>query len=63
MKKGGGWKLGIGTNINAWDDNWIPADTTFKPFVSNKHLYQDLSVADLIDQHTHTWNMQLIQSL
>lgn len=62
LKKGVGWKLGAGANINVWDDNWIPSITMFKPYVWNKHLYHDLCVANLIDQQTHTWNMQIIQS-
>lgn len=60
LKKGVGWKLGTCLSINVWEDNWIPSDTMFKPFVSNKHIYQGLTVADLIDQRTHTWNMLLI---
>nr|XP_051228987.1 uncharacterized protein LOC127346758 [Lolium perenne] len=61
LKKGIIWRIGDGTNIRIWRDNWIPRGNHK---VIGKASNQRLKwVSDLINQTTKTWDEPTIRSL
>jgi hypothetical protein len=61
LKKGITWRIGDGTNIRIWRDNWIPRGNHK---VIGKASNQRLKwVSDLINQTTKTWDEPTIRSL
>lgn len=63
LLKGMGWRVGNGENIKVRGHNRIPSNSNFKPFFNNSSKYPSLSVSQLIDQNSRTWNMELLQDV
>ena len=60
LQKGLRWKVGDGRLINIWRDPWLREDCNFNletPVIPN---LRHLTVHDLLDPHSRTWNMELI---
>jgi ribonuclease HI len=60
FKKGHIWRVGQGTSINIWEDNWIPGGFSRKIFTpKGQNLLT--RVSDLIDPYTNTWDEELLR--
>ena len=62
IKKGMVWRIGDGSHVNIWTDNWLPVEHHHKvisPHPSGTHLAK---VSDLIQTSSRRWNQQLVQS-
>lgn len=55
------WKVGSGTNINIWNDNWIP-NTHYHTLIPHVDCPYQV-VAGLINHSTHYWDVCILQSL
>ncbi|CAN7120393.1 unnamed protein product, partial [Brassica rapa subsp. narinosa] len=57
-------KIGDGRNTRVWLDNWL-LDSTPRPPMYRQDAVVDLtlSVNDLIDRHTSSWNADLVRQL
>ena len=60
LKKGTIWRVGNGTNIRIWRDNWIPSDFYLRPVTRRRHSRLKW-VADLIDEERMEWKMNILQ--
>lgn len=47
LEKGKSWTVGNGMSIDVWLHNWIPAITTFNPFVNRQSAFPGLKVHNL----------------
>lgn len=56
------WRVGCGTNINLWRDNWIPRDEGLEPFTPKLLNPADATVSMLINQQTGGWDEDLVRS-
>lgn len=62
LKKGIIRRVGNGSSIRIWRDQWIPRETSLA--VLGKKCHNRLRWAsELIDQHTITWNMETLNEL
>ena len=59
LKKGTIWRVGNGTNIRIWRDNWIPSDFYLRPVTRRRHSRLKW-VADLIDEERMEWKMNIL---
>ncbi|KAF6144352.1 hypothetical protein GIB67_024579 [Kingdonia uniflora] len=58
-----GWTISQGTEVNIWQDNWIPTLQGFKPISATavQQHHPDIQwVAQLIDPHSRFWNGLLL---
>ena len=62
LKNGIVWRVGSGENIDVFTDPWIPRGTTRRPCTPQPNNVT-VKVADLIDQDTTTWNVELIREI
>ncbi|XP_018512944.1 uncharacterized mitochondrial protein AtMg00310-like [Brassica rapa] len=64
LKDGTFNKIGDGRNTRVWLDNWL-LDSTPRPPMYRQDAVVDLtlSVNDLIDRHTSSWNADLVRQL
>lgn len=56
------WRIGIGTSIDVWHDNWLPRDYALRPFTPDLYNLGPLSVASLIDQTSSTWDINILNT-
>jgi ribonuclease HI len=56
------WGIGDGRKIKVWGEKWLPTPSTFSVQSVPRMLNGNSLVADLIDQDTMRWNMELIQA-
>uniref|UniRef100_A0A2N9HTW8 RNase H type-1 domain-containing protein n=1 Tax=Fagus sylvatica TaxID=28930 RepID=A0A2N9HTW8_FAGSY len=63
IRLGTRWRIGTGTNVNIWHDNWINANSPGKIVSPQQLLPEFAKVRDLIDPKTHNWKEQLIDSI
>jgi hypothetical protein len=62
LKKGIIWRVGDGTNIHIWEDNWLPRDQACRPFtLRGPNLLTHVS--ELIDPITGTWDEVLVREI
>lgn len=62
FKRGCVWRVGDGTQINIWTDNWLPTSQNFK-IQTPRGNNLVTSVSELINPITDTWDVELIRSL
>ncbi|XP_024160347.1 uncharacterized protein LOC112167549 [Rosa chinensis] len=55
------WRVGDGTQIKLWEDNWVPHCPRY--MIQKPDNMELVHVAELIDPHTRTWKRETIQSL
>jgi hypothetical protein len=59
LKKGHIWRVGQGTSINIWDDEWIPSSNSRK-VITPKGQHIITRVNELIDPITNMWDIDLV---
>jgi len=62
IQKGGCWKIGNGSNINVWEDKWLPQQHGFKILKQHEQHTSNLLVKDLRNEQG-TWNLPLLNNL
>ena len=55
--------MGKGHEINIWTDPWVPNIPNFKPELEYEVETVPTTVAELINQESHTWNLDLLHTL
>jgi hypothetical protein len=61
LKKGIVWRVGNGRKIRIWRDNWIPRGKL--KITRNPSKLRFRKVADLINQHDHTWKEEIVRKI
>lgn len=55
------WRIGDGTNVDVWLDNWIPRNHHgFKPFTPSLSGMKETSLSVLINMDSGTWDDYLV---
>jgi hypothetical protein len=63
LNKGCCWKIGSGTKVNIWEDNWIPHQNGHK-VLTPKANHRQVLVSDLITHDPNLgWNTSLINNI
>lgn len=60
LKKGLVWRVGNGSSIRVWRDNWIPRPHSFKPVSLKGHCCIRF-VSELLNEYG-SWNLELLQN-
>lgn len=60
FKKGHLWRVGQGTSIHIWDDDWIP-NGSLRKVITPKGQNIITRVSELIDPITNTWDEELLR--
>jgi hypothetical protein len=55
--------VGSGESIRIWKDRWIPSPSTYKIMSPIRHLDENASVDSLINLHSMSWNVPLLQEV
>jgi hypothetical protein len=61
FKKGYIWRVGDGSDINIWNDSWIPSSPSRKIITARGNVVYT-KVSELIDPDTRTWDEVLLRS-
>jgi hypothetical protein len=59
LKEGLVWRIGDGSNVNIWDDPWLPRDGALKPITPRRQCIYT-KVSELISPITSQWDVQLV---
>jgi hypothetical protein len=59
LREGLIWRVGDGSKINIWRDQWLPKEEDLKPVTRQGNILLS-RVSELIDPSTGTWDAQLI---
>ena len=62
FKRGYIWRVGGGSQINIWNDNWIPGSHNMKVLTPRGNVLVT-TVAELINPVDGRWDVNLIQSI
>jgi hypothetical protein len=62
IKKGTIWRVGDGSHINIWTDNWLPGDCRHKVISPHPNGTTIAKVSDLIQDSPRGWDHHLVQS-
>jgi len=62
LSKGLLWRVGDGRSIKVWDEKWLPTPSTYSIRSIPRSLDENSMVADLIDQYTKRWNVELLHA-
>jgi hypothetical protein len=57
------WRIGYGSNVKIWQDKWLPTPITYLVQSLPRVIPAYSLVPAIIDQETHTWNIELINSI
>lgn len=63
LKRGMRWRIGNGVGTRIGEDPWLPLPKYFKPVTPLTEDWKQQPVSSLIDEHTRTWNYELVYSL
>ena len=63
VKQGMRWQVGNGSNIQVWEDKWVPNSSTYKVVSSRNNVFSDLRVSELIDTTNIYWNSELLDQV
>lgn len=62
LKEGIVWRIGDGTQVNAWTDPWLPRGSTRRP-IAHQGLAIVSKVHELINPVTESWDEELVKEL
>lgn len=63
VQSGGKWRVGNGSSIRIWGDNWLNGSSTGQ-IVSPRHYFpEDATVSCLINKDLHEWKAQLVEHI
>jgi hypothetical protein len=62
VKEGMIWRVGDGTQINIWQDPWLPRGVTRRPITPRGRTILN-KVSDLIDPQLGSWDKELIKDI
>jgi hypothetical protein len=62
FKKGYIWRVGDGSDINIWNDPWIPSSPSRKIITARGNMVYT-KVSEMIDPDTRTWDEVLLHSI
>ena len=62
FKRGHIWRVGDGSQINIWEDSWVPRSPTRKVMTPRANIVIT-KVSELIDVDNRAWDEQLINDL
>ena len=57
------WRVGDGSNIKIWGDNWLVGSATGQILSPRHYFPEEATVSCLINQEQHEWKTQLIQHM
>ncbi|CAA7018096.1 unnamed protein product, partial [Microthlaspi erraticum] len=60
LRKGLGWTIGEGKDVNLWTEPWLSISTPTQPIGPPPEHLRSLVVGDLIHQHSNSWNVDAI---
>lgn len=60
LDKGCRWRIGNGSRVHIWGDNWLPEQYAFKVWSPPQYLDSDTIVQSLINPDTLSWNHSFI---
>lgn len=63
LRKGVRWRIGNGKGTIIGEDPWLPTPSSFKPVTPLDLEWKQKPVEALIDEHTKTWNEDLVNTL
>ena len=63
VQSGGLWRVGDGSNIKIWGDNWLAGSNTGQVLSPRHYFPEEATVSCLINQEQHTWKTQLIEHM
>ncbi|CAN1757082.1 Putative ribonuclease H protein At1g65750 [Linum perenne] len=63
IQRGSRWRIGNGTNIRVWDDNWLRDDDNLGITTDRDDTLHGLKVCDLLIPGTVEWDKELIEAV
>ncbi|KAH7655961.1 hypothetical protein IHE45_18G047100 [Dioscorea alata] len=63
LQKGCRWRIGVGTQMHAWEDAWLPDVKDFHVQTEGNSVIGDICVADLMIFNSKEWDVELVQEL
>jgi hypothetical protein len=63
IRLGTRWRIGNGSQVNIWKDNWISSSSPLKIISPRQILLENARVCDLIDDDSRLWKSSLIDSI
>jgi hypothetical protein len=63
IRLGTRWRIGNGSQVNIWKDNWISSSSPLKIISPRQILPENARVCDLIDDDSRLWKSSLIDSI
>uniref|UniRef100_A0A2N9IPV8 Reverse transcriptase domain-containing protein n=1 Tax=Fagus sylvatica TaxID=28930 RepID=A0A2N9IPV8_FAGSY len=63
IRLGTRWRIGNGSQVNIWKDNWISSSSPLKIIFLRQILPENARVCDLIDDDSRLWKSSLIDSI
>jgi hypothetical protein len=60
VKKGMIWRVGDGSNINIWSDNWLPRDDAMRPITPRRQCVLT-KVSKLINPIAMSWDEEILR--
>ena len=52
------WQVGNGSNIQVWEDKWVPNSSTYKVVSPRINAFSSLRVSKLINTTNISWNLE-----
>ncbi|CAI8583485.1 unnamed protein product [Vicia faba] len=63
VMEGSRWRIGDGSKVYVWKDNWIPSNSGFKCLSDPKDADLGMKVCDLIIHELGCWNRELVENI
>lgn len=54
------WQVGNGSNIQIWEDKWVPNSSTYKVVSPRIDAFTNLCISELIDTTNICWKTDLL---
>lgn len=62
IQKGGCWKIGNGSQVNVWEDNWIPQHNGFKIYTPGANSSSIRQVKELLVEDPRGWHQSILEN-